>query len=183
MTAIRAILLVVGVAAIVGCGDGHDGGENLAKGLVSFRYELGPGLGFCPQAGFVGSAEIARDVGGTFTVAGSVLEHGTRGREDCIVNVNSGECFVVRPIAVRTLGDAEVRDVSNAFRTIDVETRSEPSCGTDDPCLVRRFVWINDVGEGEEVESLFDGTCAPFLSHADADDVTALVTRLLLEPR
>jgi hypothetical protein len=181
----RSTVLAIGVvvATVIGCGDGHDGGEDLAKGLVSFQYSLGPGLGFCPQPGFVATAEIARDAAGALAVRGSVLDHGVPGRDDCVPQVSSGECFVERAIAARTLGEAEIADVSRVFRSIDVETRSESSCGTGDPCLVRRFVWINDVGHGEAVESLFDGTCAPFLAHGDVRDVTALVRRLLLEPR
>ncbi|MEO6026884.1 MAG: hypothetical protein ABIR79_08485 [Candidatus Binatia bacterium] len=174
-------MALLGVVAVLGCGDGdHEAEKNLSRGLVSFQYFLTAGLGFCAQSGWVYRAEIRSPEDGTLTVAGSVLESGVTGRDDCLPEVSFGTCWVARSIPGRVLTARESEAVAAAFKDVKIKTEDESDCSFADPCLVRRFTWTNAVAQQEVSVGASNGSCAPRLSDADAQSLTGLVASLLL---
>lgn len=172
-------IVLLGVAALLGCGDGnHEAEKNLSRGLVSFRYGLRSGLGFCPEPGSVYRAEIRAEEDGTLTIAGSVIASGVGGTDACLPE-SSNPCWVARPIAGRVLSEHERNVVASTFRDVTIATEDEADCSFHDPCVVRFLTWTNEAANGEETVNARDGSCAPRLRDADARDVTALVTTLL----
>ena len=154
--------------------------RDLSEGLVTFRYFLRPGLGFCAQAGGVYRVEIAQGGDGNLTVTGSVLEAGDRAGPSCVPEVTTGACLVERDVTQRTLSETETNRVFAAFESVRIETEPEPGCGSEDPCLVDRFIWINDLGQGEVATDVVSDPCGPKLAESDERAIKELVASLVL---
>ena len=173
-------MLLLGVAAVLGCGDGdHEADENLSRGLVSFRYSLSSGLGFCPGEGSVYRAEIRSEGDGTLTIAGSVVDAGVVGQDACLPQ-GLGSCWVERPIVRHILSERERDQLAATFEDVRIVTHDEPDCGSADPCVVKRFAWTNQAAAGEATVAASSGSCAPRLSDDAAEAVTMVVTSVLL---
>ena len=173
------VLGIVGALLLVpGCGDEHSDAivANLAEDLLVFSYQQTSGLGFCPQVGSVGAARIEVDANGELECSILVVEPGNRTTGECLTPVNDGSCLVLREVVRRTLTQSERRALLGAFRAVKIGTKSDPNCGTYDPCVVRQFYWIQS-GDPPFERSTFayDGPCAPRLPPSEVAEIEGIL--------
>src|SRR6185369_677157 len=101
------------------------------------------------------------------------------GVDACIPKVSSGACVVERVIAGRALSAREADEMLATFGSVQIGRQSLQSCESDDPCVLERFRWMNDLRHERVSTDASSGPCAPFVTDDAARDVAALLTRLL----
>lgn len=101
------------------------------------------------------------------------------GRDPVFPNVSSGACLIERTSASRILTDAEARRILAVFDGVRIETETPPECGTEDPCLIDRFVWMNRRDDQDVATNIVADPCGPRLAESDARGIKDTLDDLL----
>lgn len=176
-----AMLALAAAAMLTACGDDtdHSRRTNLASGLVSFRFGLRSGLGFCPQPGMPYGVEVERLDSGDLTLSGSRLVAIEGSEAACLPNVSTGACLGQVRIAARTLTDQEATRLLDVFAGVTIQKDPASDCGTEDPCVIESFDWTNR-RNGSDVSTHAESKgCVPALTERDADAVEETLDALL----
>lgn len=109
-----------------------------------FEFRRDPALGFCPPLPHaVFAASLRVNDADRYELHPCVLEEGRVGIDNCLPGVFSVPCAVVREQPGRTLTEAEVRQVQQAFSRVGVLDEPDPICEqiVIDPCLINTARW------------------------------------------
>jgi cysteine-rich repeat protein len=150
--------------------------RDLATGFREFEFRVEPGLGFCPgPKGSLRFIFISRDPQNRFQLSASLSGDTATCGDPSLFD----DCPPAIGLPTRILTPDEVSTVLDAFSRVAVTENSGPSCGFDDPCLVREFRWTNATDQGDVTFSVDDQACAPRLLPNEAERLLGALRALL----
>lgn len=143
-----------------------------ADSFSILTYEAQRGASYCVEADDMLSATITRAADDSLTIEGEYAVAGTAGVDDCIVDINSGECMVRTAFGPQTVASDSQSDLESLLAAVPAPMCVEDPALACDPCLVREI----DV-DGVKANDFCCGSTTPGFSEA-FDDLASYISAL-----